>query len=294
LELGLAYQPLIPRGEQSGLLTCIATTEDVSLCTGQVFGASGGSIVFLNTSSAANGTFIANGAGVNGGYGGIISFSGTSTAGDGNFTANGSAGGNYGGFIEFFESSSAGNSTCTANPPTGGILGGFIEFYSSVTAGNATLIANDGFVAQIRFAQGSTGGTSRIKVFGGGTLTIDFDHDGVTIGSLEGTGEVDFGRNTLTIGSNNQSTTFSGTMQDSGQGGPVTKIGTGTLTLSGASSYTGTTTIEEGTLLAQHNAAPTGTGPVQVNAGTLGGRGKISGSVTVGSGSGQGRFSLPV
>ena len=99
----------------------------------------------------------------------------------------------------------------------------------------------------------------------------------------------------LSVGSNNLSTNFSGLIESSGgMTGVLTKIGTGTLALSGANTFTGGTTIEAGTLLVQtKNASATGTGPVQVNAGTLGGRGKMSGAVTIGSGTGTGAFLAP-
>src|SRR5207248_1023058 len=114
---------------------------------------------------------------------------------------------------------------------------------------------------------------------------------GVTIGSLTGEGSALLGANTLTIGSNNQSTTFSGVIQDSGG---LTKTGTGTLTLTGSNLYTGNTTVTGGVLeVSNRRGSGTGTGSVNVQAGILAGTGIISGAVTIGTGSGSGAFLAP-
>lgn len=65
----------------------------------------------------------------------------------------------------------------------------------------------------------------------------------------------------LTVGSNNQSTTFAGVIKnDVGGIGSVTKVGSGTLTLTGANTYSGGTTVSAGTLRLGANAgAGTGT-----------------------------------
>jgi autotransporter-associated beta strand protein len=109
----------------------------------------------------------------------------------------------------------------------------------------------------------------------------------VGIGSLEGSGNVFLGANTLSVGSNNASKTFSGVIQDGGIGGGtlghLTKTGTGTLTLTGANTYTGGTTVNLGGSLFVNNTtgSGTGTGSVTVNnTGTiLGGSGSIGGGV---------------
>ena len=90
----------------------------------------------------------------------------------------------------------------------------------------------------IQFSDQSDGGTCQVQAFGNGSLDISaHDAPGVTIGSLEGDGQVFLGGNNLSVGSNDLSTAFSGIIQ--GAGGSLTKIGTGTLTLSGANTYTG-------------------------------------------------------
>jgi len=69
-----------------------------------------------------------------------------------------------------------------------------------------------------------------------------------TVGSLSGSGDVGFGGvdNHLIVGNNNSSTTFSGTIE--GSGGKLTKIGSGTLTLTGVNTHGRGTTVSSGAL----------------------------------------------
>lgn len=126
-----------------------------------------------------------------------------------------------------------------------------------------------------------------MSVFGNGELDLS-RHSArrLTIGSLAGDGLVFLGPAALTIGSNDQSTTFSGLIQDSGS---LIKTGSASLTLTGANSYTGRTTVSGGILIADSNSgSATGSGALNVNTGTLGGKGIIAGATTIGSGSDAG------
>jgi autotransporter-associated beta strand protein len=135
----------------------------------------------------------------------------------------------------------------------------------------------------------SLGGTSTIKLLGNSALDISFhDAPGVTIGSVEGSGTAFLGARNLTVGSNNLSTTFSGMLKDGGEGGgsggSLTKIGSASLALTNASTYTGATVVNAGRLLV-NNATGSGTGSgaaaVFNNGSVLGGSGVIGGAVTV-------------
>ncbi|MFT5127194.1 MAG: fibronectin-binding autotransporter adhesin [Rhodothermales bacterium] len=88
---------------------------------------------------------------------------------------------------------------------------------------------------------------------------------------------------TVTTGGDDSSTSFSGVIQDGGGVMALAKAGSGIQTLTGTNTYSGTTTVNAGTLAI--NGANNGTGGVAVNSGgTLGGAGSLAGLVTVNSG----------
>ena len=115
-----------------------------------------------------------------------------------------------------------------------------------------------------------------------------------TIASLSGTGGVSNlsgGSATLTVGDAN-STTFSGVLTDLAASAPsgalsLVKVGTGTLTLSGTNTYSGSTTVNAGVLnfTGTLTNASTQSSSVTVNSGgTLAGNGTINEPVTISNG----------
>jgi autotransporter-associated beta strand protein len=280
-----------------------------------IFGVFGGQTQFSNTATASNGTFTNNGGSVSGAGGGFTVFNSSATAGNGAFTNNAAMAISAGvGRTDFFDTSDAANSTFTNNGSTvSGAGGGLVRFFDNSTAGNATISNNGGTVSGppnqehggavaflnnstagsatliamggtgggdggiIFFENNSAGGTARVEVFGNGNLEISLhEAPGVTVGSIEGNGNVFLGANKLTVGSNNLSTLFSGVAQDGGlaggTGGSLTKVGAGVLDLMGANTYTGNTNINGGVLkvdgsvtsntLVNRDATFTGTGTV--------------------------------
>lgn len=146
--------------------------------------------------------------------------------------------------INFNDNSTAGSSKITN--------GGNIAFTGTATADNATISNNI-----TTEPDNSTHDDSRIDISG-------LSADGVSIGSLSGSGKIDLGSKNLTVGNLNQNDTISGIIEDggnaSGTGGRFTKIGNGTQTLTNANTYTGATTISAGTL------ALTGNGSIENSA----------------------------
>ena len=215
---------------------------------------SGGSIFFENASSADHATItMLDGTGelsfAPGFFGG-----GTATAGNATIINNGRT--------NFFQGSSGGDATITTN------AGGITSFFGQSTGGNAAFITNAGGIVDI----------SGLGTFpdGGGPASVP----GMTAGSIEGAGNYFLGSKTLTVGSNNLSTEVSGTIADGGSsggtGGSLVKVGTGTLTLSGVNTYTGTTTVNTGALIVNGSIASSSL--TTVNSGAA-----LNGSGTVGS-----------
>jgi autotransporter-associated beta strand protein len=93
---------------------------------------------------------------------------------------------------------------------------------------------------------------------GKGNLYIYQAYDGLldlagfsqTVNGLSGDGVVDnsTGSGSLSVGNNNQSSTFSGVIQNTAGTLALTKVGTGTFTLGGANTYVGNTLVSAGTL----------------------------------------------
>lgn len=226
---------------------------------------------------------------------GVISFSSKSNAGEATFiNYGGDSFGAPGGFVMFKRANALSSTIILYGGTTFGSLGARCFFLNS-NAWSATLIAYGGAGdsrsgGSILFTT-SSGYNARVEVFGNGN--IDFSRFGAgdtTIGSLEGDGFVYLGGGPLAIGGNNLSTTFAGTITEQGgiqQGGPgsITKNGSGTLTLTGASDYTDGTTVESGLLFVNNTSgSATGSGPVNVVGGGLAGAGTITGPLTVGNG----------
>ncbi len=270
----------------------------------------GGLVAFEDTASAGNGLFTNNGGEVSGADGGLVRFGGVNrsftTAANGTFINNGGVvSGANGGTIDLTARAHGGEATFINNGGMVSGAGGGVTLISVLAnAEHATLIANGGTGGgaggSIQFSVKTRGGNARVEVFGNGNLDISAHapRTPVRIGSLEGDGLVFLGANGLSVGRRPVDTTFSGVIQDGGisggTGGSFTKLGRGSLTLTGSSTYTGGTTIESGILLVSNaTGSGTGTGAVQVDGGTLGGTGRITGTVTVGNGTSSGAIIQP-
>lgn len=199
--------------------------------------------VWFDNSSSAGSAAITND--------GILNFTTTSSAGTATITNNRD--------LQFYDSSSAGSATITN--------AGSLFFNDNSTPGNAQIIgADSSAVTDLSNSSGPAG-----------------DHK-LTVGSLQGLGYFLLGSNQLTVGSNNLDTVLDGVIADcvvgghvclaGTTGGSLVKVGSGTLTLSGANTYSGATTVDAGTLSVNGSIASSSLTTVNAGA-TLGGTGTV-------------------
>ena len=213
-------------------------------------------LLFENNSSAGNAT-------LTNAVGGTLTFQDTSSAGSATINNNGSA--------AFIGNSTAASAAVTNN--------GLLTFGGTSTAASATVHTTNGGVTQ--FLANADGGQARFITDAGGSFSIVLANNPVTVGSIEGAGLYFLGGNQLTTGSNNLSTTVSGTIFGL-LGGSLVKTGSGTLTLSGINAYTGPTTVNGGSLIVDGSIAASSLTTVTSGA-ILGGSG-IVGTTNVLSG----------
>ena len=156
----------------------------------------------------------------------------------------------------------------------------------AATATVATLNLNAGGTLTAGALVASQAGTNLAALnLNGGTLVAGASDPagGTFLPAITGLA-VKVGSGGATVNSNGNVVTIAQPLLTAGgTDGGFTKTGSGTLTLTGANTYTGPTKVSAGTLLANTAAgSATGTGAVTVSAGaTLGGTGTIAGAVTV-------------
>jgi autotransporter-associated beta strand protein len=176
---------------------------------------------------------------------------------------------------------------------------GTLEFYTSYIrteitgnwsafSGTFNLTADsDGGDLRLLNSNGMAGATLNL---GANTATysiLNSTHS-FAIGALSGTGGLGGNTNsgrtvTWQIGAKNLDTTFAGAITNSTAPAALNKVGTGTLTLAGASTYTGNTTVSAGKLLLSGGSLSGTAVTVQSGAG-FGGNGSVTGNVAFNSG----------
>ena len=155
-----------------------------------------------------------------------------------------------------------------AVPSTWGVAPGRMATFNGAISGYPDLTVSGGGTVNLGTANSYSGNTTvsagTLQLGANGAIpsgsgngnvsltgTLDMNGFSDTINGLSGAGTVNntaAGTPTLTVGGNDQSSTFSGTITNTAGTLALAKTGTGTLTLSGTNGYSGATTVNGGML----------------------------------------------
>lgn len=233
-----------------------------------------GAYMTLDDARGGTASIILDGAVANGAFGAQVYVSANTHLENATITAHGSdVTGGGGAIIQFDGPAHADNATLIAEGGTNGGGGATIFFFNTTTGDNARAIVHPGASFDLSGLQKTTFSIGSIE--GGGTFSI---------GLFSG------GGGAFTVGSNNLSTTVSGTIKNAGlyanNPGRLIKTGTGTLTLSGNNTYSGGTVVGNGVIVVDNaSGLGLGTGTLSTTGDTFGElrftNGASAGSVTI-------------
>jgi fibronectin-binding autotransporter adhesin len=244
-----------------GTLSIGATTGLGSTTSTTVSSGSALNIAFSSGTLGNTNTINLNGSGIS--LAGALTFSGTSStlsnaiALQTDSTIGGSGSGTLSGII-------SGSGINLTKVGSGTVTLSGVNTYSGATSINAGTLALSG--------SGSLASSTALSL--ANVASAIFNISGVTssstIGSLAGTGgNVVLGSKTLIAGGDNSNTSYAGVI--SGSSGNFTKTGSGTLTLSGANSFTGALVVDQGTISTGTINSTSTAGPLGQGTITLGG-----------------------
>ena len=143
----------------------------------------------------------------------------------------------------------SGSATTTIIP--GSLIGGSGSIFVTLTE-TLLLSGSNSFAGTFR-APAGTLSIQNINALRNATLdmnaadtgSVNLNNNSANIGALTGSRNLSLGSGNVSIGNNNTSTIYSGGLSGSGS---LTKVGGGTMTLSGANFFSGGTTVSAGTL----------------------------------------------
>ena len=244
----------------SGSLTVTGGPSTLQVTNGDFSGTISGAVGLEKVGGAAD-TLVLNGNNVYSNAttvaGGILAVDTHGTLGTSNLVTVGGAG-----TLDFIHGADADSLVVFNN--------GKVFFNDTATAGSAAVTGGSG--STLYFAGSAQGGNAAFHQAIGSIFDISRSANGVTVGSVDGGGDLYLGGKNLGLGINNADMALSGTLQDGGvnggTGGSLTKLGSGALTLSGTNTYTGGTVLQDGRLVAASVGA-LGSGGVTLNGGSL-------------------------